>query len=294
MSGTIGNVKVQPCQVIFDDVDVGFTNGDLDIKPKEHSVDIKAHQEGSNVLDSIRTGKEVTLSVTFIETTLAKLQSLLARGGGSTGAVAEVATLLCVADSSSSLHGKTFPLIAKDGTKYLFQLKTGTLAAPVIPGWTVVQITITANDADTVVADAIAAAVDGLAGFTAPNPAGATITITQASTGIVAAGSGVGNTGFTYNVTTPGTNLLTGWGKSKDFTGMVGSAAKLVLHPIALGDYATATDFTEDLAFWLAYPELDSIKRSGEKEGTFTANFKIFPDSSQDDAVRLFSVGDHT
>lgn len=286
----ISNVKVDPCKVIWDGVDLGLTDGDLSIAMEEKGVEITAHQEGTNVLDFIRTGKSVELTVPLKETTAAQLQARLELGGGATNDVAEVATLLCVADVSSSLHGATFPLIARDGTKYLFQLKTGALAAPVIPGWTVVQITISANDSANTVADAVSAAIDALAAFTAPNPAAATITITQATGGAVAAGSTAGNTGFTYTVTTPGSSTLSGWGKTKDFQGMLADSAKLVLHPVVKDD----ADFTEDFAFWKAYPMLNSITKSGENPQMAEITFKVFPDSAQADEVRLFAYGDHT
>lgn len=284
------NVKVEPCQVIWDDEDLGLTDGDLSVGLEEKAVDITAHQEGTNILDAIRTGKNVELTVSLKETTVAQLKARLEVGGGATNDVAQVATLLCVADVTDSLHGKTFPLIARDGTKYLFQLHTSAIVAPVVPGWTVVQVAITTDDTANTVADLVAAAIDGLAGFVAPNPAAATITITWADGGKVASGSGVGNSGFTFTVTTPGSSTLSGWGKSKDFQSMLADSAKLVLHPIV----NAADDYTGDTAFWKAYPMLNSIVKSGENPQMVELTFKIFPDSSQDDAVRLMAYGDHT
>jgi hypothetical protein len=91
-------------------------------------------------------------------------------------------------------------------------------------------------------------------------------------------------------VTTTGTNALTGWGKSKDFTGMMTEAAKLALHPVALD----SSDKSRDLAFWKAYPMVGSIVKSGENPSTVSVTFKIFPDTSKADEVRLFALGDHS
>jgi hypothetical protein len=286
----LANITVEPCRIEWDGTDFGYTQGDIEITPEEQGVEVTAHQEGTNVLDMIRTGKTLELTVTLIETATSRLRQMLEVGGGASLDVAEVATLLCVADVSSSLHGTTFPLIAKDGTKYLFQLKTGSLVAPVIPGWTVVQITIAANDSANTVADAVAAAIDALAAFVAPNPAAATITITQASAGEVPSGSTAGNSGFTYTVTTAGSSDLSGWGGSKDFTGMLADSAKLVLHPISKDDL----DLTSDIAFWKAYPMVGSIVKSGEALQTIAITFKIFPDLTKAKAIRLFTVGDHS
>lgn len=286
----LANITVEPCRVEWDGSDFGYTDGDIEITPEEQGVEITAHQEGTNVLDMIRTGKTVELSVTLKETATSRLRQMLEVGGGSSDSLAEVATLLCVADVSDSLHGKTFPLIARNGTKYLFQLFTSAIAAPVIPGWTVVQVSITTDDSANTVGDKVAAAIDALAAFTAPNPAAATITVTQATGGAVASGSTAGNTGFTYTVTVVGASDLSGWGGSKDFTGMLGDAAKLVLHPIAKDD----ADLSSDIAFWKAYPMMGSIVKSGENPQTIAITFKVFPDLDKPKAIRLFTVGDHT
>jgi hypothetical protein len=285
------NIKVEPCKVSWNGSDLGFTEGDLEISMEESSVDITAHQEGTNVLDSIRTGKKISgMKLTLKETSLAQVNLRLALGGGTSNTTAEVANLTCVADVADSLHGKTFPLIARDGTKYLFQLHTSAIVAPVITGWTVVQVAITTGDTANTVADAVSAAIDALAAFVAPNPAAAIIAITQATGGAVPAGSGVGNTGFTYAVVTPGASTLTGWGASKDFTSMLADSQKLVLHPVAKDDL----DLTEDMAFWKAYPMLNSIKLSGENPKLVEVEFKIFPDLSKNKAIRLFVQGDHS
>jgi hypothetical protein len=286
--GTLGNIKVEPCKVLWAGTDLGFTDGDLEVSPEEAGVEITAHQEGTNVLDMIRTGKKVELSVTLKETSAAQLRTMLEAGGGATATVAQVATLTCVADVSSSLHGKSFVLVAKDGTKHYFQLKTGTLAAPTIPGYSVHQITIAANDSANTVADAVSAAIDALSAFAAPNPAAAAITVTWSDAGAVPTGSTEGDTGFTFAVGTTGTTLLSGWGKSQDFTSMLGDAGKLVLHPVANDDAV----YTGDLNFWKAYPMLSSIVQSGENPKTVAITFKIFPDMTKPDAIRLFAFGD--
>lgn len=286
----VTNVQVEPCKVLFDDVDLGLTDGDLSIGLDEKSVDVMGHQEGTNVLDKIRTGKMAEITIPLKETTVALVKDRLGVGGGTSNDVAQIATLTAVADVTDSLHGKTFPLIARDGSKFLFQLKTGALAAPVIPGWTVVQITIATDDSANTVADAVAAAIDALAAFTAPNPVAAAITVTWATGGMVPAGSGAGNTGFGYVVATAGSSLLTGWGKTKDFKSMLADSKKLVLHPVVKDD----ADLDSDTAFWKAYPLVKSIKHSGENPKIVEVTFFIFPDSTKPDAIRLFALGDHS
>ncbi len=288
----LNNITVEPCSVEWNGSDFGYTQGDIEISPEEQGVEVTAHQEGTNVLDMIRTGKTLEITVSLIETATSRLRELVEVGGGVSDSVAQIATLLCVADVASSLHGKTFQLFAQDGGKFLFQLKEAStaLAAPVITGWTVSQISFTADDSANSIADAVAAAIDFFPEFVAPNPAAATVEITWADSGAVPSGSGVGNSGFTLVVGTPGSSGLSGWGGSKDFSGMLANAAKLVFHPTS----REVDDLSADIAVWKAYPMVGSIVKSGENLQTISITFKVFPDLNKPKAVRLFVVGDHS
>lgn len=288
--GTIGNVKVEPCSVEWDGTDLGFTDGDIEIKTEEMGVEITAHQEGQNVLDMIRTGKKVELEVTLKETSAAQLQSLLSHGGGNDSGVAEVTTILCIADSSGSLNNRFFLLNGAGGLAYCVWMNVNSAGVdPSIPGYTSVPVALSTNASANDVADAVAAALDALDAFAAPNPGAATITCTNSVEGDVSAPD-AGNSGFTLTVTVEGVSQLYGWGNSKDFTSMLSDAAKLVLHPVA----NSASNYDGDLAFWKAYPVLGSIKQSGENPKMCSVAFKIFPDTSKPDATRLFVYGDHT
>jgi len=290
----IANIKVEPCSVEWDGADLGFTDGDIEITTEETGAEITAHQEGTNVLDMIRTGKKVELSVTLKETSAAQVQAMLSAGGGVSGGVAKIETIVCVADSSGSLNNTVFFIQGKNPTTkavtdYAVYLNVNSAGVdPSIPGKTSVEVAVATNDASTAVADAVAAALDALADFAAPNPGASTVTVTHSEVGARDA-SDAGNTGFTMAVSTAGVNALTGWGKSKDFTGMLSDSAKLVLHPV-VNDVA---DLDGDLAFWKAYPMVGSIVQSGENPKTVSITFKIFPDSSKPDETRLFAFGDH-
>ncbi len=288
--GNLENIRVEPCKVIWDDTDLGFTEGDLDVAPEEMGVEITAHQEGSNVLDMIRTGKKVELEVVLKETSVAQVQALLGVGGDSDDGVAEVTTILCIADVDGSLNNRFFLLHGPRGLKYCVWFNVNAAGVdPSIPGYTSVPVALATGAINTAVADGVATALDALDAFAAPNPAGATVTCTNAVEGAVVEPD-AGNSGATLTVTVTGVSLLTGWGNSKDFTGMLGDAAKLVLHPVVNDD----DDYDGDVAFWKAYPMLKSIKQSGENPKTVSVTFKIFPDLTKPAAIRLFAFGDHT
>jgi hypothetical protein len=286
--GTVANIRVEPCNVSFNGSDLGFVDGDIEIASEEQGAEITAHQEGTNVLDIIRTGKNVEVTMTLKESSLAQLQTLLALGGGATGALAEITTVACIADVSGSLNNRFFFIYGASGVGYCVWFNVNSAGTdPSIPGFTSVPVAIATSDSANTVADLVAAALDALADFAAPNPAAATITVTNAAAGTRTAPD-TGNSGFTLTVTQTGTTALTGWGKSKDFTGMLSQAAKLILHPTRL----SGTDKTEDINFWKAYPMLDSITASGENPRTVSVTWKVFPDSSKADAIRLYAIGD--
>lgn len=172
---TVTNIKVQPMQVEWAGSALGFVDGDLEFSTTEDLVDITAHEEGTNILTAIRTGKSAEISVALKETNTALVQ-------------------------------------------YIFQ-QGGALA-------------------------------------TASGAASATI----------------------------------GWGSNKDFTQVTTQAGKLVLHPKT----KAASDLSEDIAAWKAYPVPESFSFSGENPSLINVTFRIFPDLAKADEFRLFVIGDHT
>lgn len=85
--GTVSNMQVEPCKALLDGTDLGFTEGDIEITLEEMGVELTAHQEGTNVLDMIRTGKKAELTLTLKETSIAQLKTLIEAGGSVLGAV---------------------------------------------------------------------------------------------------------------------------------------------------------------------------------------------------------------
>lgn len=175
MANTVANINVRPSDVTWGGSSVGFIDGDVELTLEEQSVDVTAHQEGTNLLNSIRTGVGVSVSLTLKETHDANLTLFLTQGGA-------------------------------------------------------------------------AASASG------------------AASGII------------------------GWGKNKQFTGMLTQSKKLVFHPV---DKASA-DLSEDIAIWKAYPMLETISFSGENPRTMSLSFKCFHDTTLADEFRLLVYGDHT
>ncbi len=79
--GTISAIKVKPMEITWGGSAMGFTDGDIEFTTEEQVVDVTAHQEGTNVLTSIRTGKSAELSLTIKETSVEMTQFLFGQAG---------------------------------------------------------------------------------------------------------------------------------------------------------------------------------------------------------------------
>jgi hypothetical protein len=83
MAGTLANIKVEPCTVTWNSVDLGYTEGDIEVAFEETLVDVTAHQTGSLILDAIRTGARVSeISITLKEVSAANIEAILVAGPG--------------------------------------------------------------------------------------------------------------------------------------------------------------------------------------------------------------------
>lgn len=63
------------------DDDLGYCDGDIEIKVDEKLLDITAHQTGTDILTSLRQGKTAEISVTFKETDTTNMQYFIKQAG---------------------------------------------------------------------------------------------------------------------------------------------------------------------------------------------------------------------
>jgi hypothetical protein len=83
MAQTLANITVKPSTVTWNSTELGYTQGDIQFSFEEQAVDITTHQTGTEILDKIRTGTNIEMTVTLLETSATQLQTLLEIGGGS-------------------------------------------------------------------------------------------------------------------------------------------------------------------------------------------------------------------
>ena len=88
--------------------------------------------------------------------------------------------------------------------------------------------------------------------------------------------------------TPSGGTELYGWGDSKQGGNTLINSRRLRFHPVRLAD----ADRSEDLTFWLAYPNPDSIVFSGESFNTLSVTFKTFLDLGKPEEIRRLAFGD--
>lgn len=79
--GTVANIQVQPMAVEWAGSALGFIDGDLSFATTEDLVDVTAHEEGTNILSAIRTGKSAEISMVLKETNTALVQYIFQQGG---------------------------------------------------------------------------------------------------------------------------------------------------------------------------------------------------------------------
>jgi hypothetical protein len=62
--------------------DVGLVEGDMEVAIESSYADITAHQSGTDLLGQIQTGKNVSITLNFKETSVAQLRKVLTKAGG--------------------------------------------------------------------------------------------------------------------------------------------------------------------------------------------------------------------
>jgi len=82
MAVTPGSFKIEPMDVTWNGTDLGATEGGVEVSFTEDLVDVVADQEGTRVLDAIRSGNSVEVSLTLKEMTVARWSQMFEDAGG--------------------------------------------------------------------------------------------------------------------------------------------------------------------------------------------------------------------
>lgn len=83
MAADIQNIQVRPVNASWDGVDLGYLDGDVEIKITESLQEIKTHQTGDQVIGNVRTGLAAEVTINLKETSIAQLKSMVTASGDS-------------------------------------------------------------------------------------------------------------------------------------------------------------------------------------------------------------------
>jgi hypothetical protein len=106
MEGTLRDLG--PCALIFNNIDLGPTLGDVTFKYTTESVDIKEDQKGKTPIDSIFVGQITELTAPLTRAQLATLASVLP---GAT--LSSASTLRVSTNVGESMYDNAYALIVK-------------------------------------------------------------------------------------------------------------------------------------------------------------------------------------
>lgn len=77
MPSSTENVKLGVCTVLFDNVDLGFTKGGVEVTVETSTHEVTVDQMGETPIGELITGRTVTVTVPLAETTLENLVKIM-------------------------------------------------------------------------------------------------------------------------------------------------------------------------------------------------------------------------
>jgi hypothetical protein len=279
MASSTENIHLGPCKVYYDDVDLGYTKGGVEVTVSSDTYEVTVDQFGSTPVEEIITGRNVVIKTPLAETTMENLVKIMPGATlVTTPAVKAVGTVdftaNAAADDTLTVNGTVFTFKASGASGN--QINVGAtlpdtltnivtvLNASVVVG--VALATYTSNSTDTITVTVDLAGVAGndftlaasvVAGATVVEPVG---------------GAAAKNRVDVTNAT--GESLLAG-------------AKELRLHPISLED----TDYSQDFyAPKAATAGAINFSYKLDEERTFPVEWKAYPDSTS--GFRQFFIGD--
>lgn len=280
MSNT-NNVRLGPCRVFFGGVDLGYTQGGVEVEVKTDTHQVMVDQFGKSIINDIIMGRTCSVKVPMAETTLDNLVRIMPGAtiqtvGGVLATGTATFTAVSTAGETVTINGVTFSCVASNPTalQYAIGSSVSDQAA---------KFANAVNNVNDIAVAVAATSAAGVVTFTAEGYDSAFYSynsITLARTGT--------------NVTLSGATLTGGVVPTKESVhvpaavgvSLLATAQKLVLHPQANADNNRTEDFTIPLAnaaggLKFAY-NLD-------KERVYDVTFNAYPDSI---TSLLFIVGD--
>ena len=289
MASSTKNVKLGVCQVIFDGVDLGYTQGGVEVTVKTDTHKVNVDQFGKTTVNEYIMGRDVNAKVPLAETTLENMvaimpgASIVSAGGSVASGSITIATVPATNDTivvnGKTITFKTQAVAADEVTIGGTAAATAANLAAVLNASTEVAVAQAQYSASgAVVSVTYGAAMFGTDGVKSAEGNGFTLAAGTAGAKVTLSGAtlsgGADTTSKSVNVTTGiGTDLLT-------------IAKELRLHPVG----RPASDKSEDFVIPLAATAgALNFAYKLENERIYNVEFMGYPDSSK--GGKLFTVG---
>lgn len=280
MASSTKNVKMGVCKIYYDGVDLGFTQGGVEVSVSTDTHKVEIDQFGKTIINELIMGRNVKVKLPLAETTLANLVNTMP------GAVLVSDGVKASATVTFAVNQTATTTVTIGGQAFTFQAGKPT---------TLYQVQIGATLADTSRAfcDTVNRALlqTALGGVKASmNTAGTIVTISAIDPGTaqnaitLAATSGGTASGATLTGGTAETkarvDVSVGAG-----TDLLATAKLLRLHPTSKAD----SDFSDDFVIYQAGTGgALNYAYKVDSERVFNIEFSGYPDANG----KLFSVGD--
>jgi len=280
------NVKLGICKIFFGGVDLGYTQGGVDVEVKTDTHIVNVDQFGKSPINEIIMGRTVTVKTPLAETTLDNLVrimpgAVIVTAGGVKASGAVTFTGPCIANDTVTLNGIVYTAMVGTGVT----LNANEFIVGVTASDQAAKFAAVVNADENSDQTASATVASGIVTLTAVNYDSPffsfnTYTLAKSSTA----------------VTLSGTTLTGGANPTKEYvqvptaigTSLLGIAQKLVLHPQNNADTNLDDDFIIPLAATAGGLQ---FAYQLEKERIYNVTFTGYPDPN---TGMLFQVGDAT
>lgn len=272
------NVKLGVCKVFYDGVDLGYTQGGVDVTVKTETHKVNVDQFGKTTINEVILSRDVTAKTPLAETTLENLVKIMP--GAVLTEVGGTAATGTITIASNPSDGDT---VTVNGVAVTFKTSGATgnqVNIGASAGATATALAAFLNAASqaalsvaTYAANASAVTVT----YDVKGVAGNAFTLASGQASVTVSGAKL--TGGTAS-TSKKVEVPTGIG-----TNLLDQAKELRLHPKSLADTDKSEDFVIPLA---ATPGALNFSYQLEKERIFEVEFNGYPDPNTE---KLFYVG---
>jgi hypothetical protein len=280
MSSNTKNVKLGVCKVYYDDVDLGYTQGGVEVAVTTDTHKTTIDQFGKTPINEYIEGRSVSVKVPLAETTLRNLvkimpgATLVSDGVQASGTITFSAQP--AANDSVTIGGQVFTF--KVAPASVMEVALGATQADAMQN----LVNAINLSAILVAQGGVIASVDSATVVTIkcqdPSVGGNAITLVEGGTSTVASGATLAGG---VNETKARVDVVTGIGID-----MLAIAKELRLHPKAKADSDLSDDF---VVHKTATPGALNFAYKFDAERVFNTEFMAYPDPITN---KLFSVGD--